>query len=307
VRVNRLNIWNLLLVLLCVYSINAQAQRRSSSFNRNHAYEMGLSIGPTYYQGDLSYGPVTLQMTKLHAGIYGRYYLGNFLAVRLGFDFARIAGDDKVAASKYDEYTAIEEGGVGKQADYRDRMKRNLNFYSNIAELNMLFEYHIWNPYNRGSGKLVVPYVFGGLAYFHFNPKTVDRYGTIVELRNFQTEYHKTYSLNQFAIPMGVGVKINPGAAINVSFEIGYRKTFTDWLDDVHHNFAGAPAANDVYLQQLSDRSSEVDPKWGQMWSQTSINPNKYVRGNPKDKDSYILCSINITKTFSSHGSCTNF
>jgi len=304
--IKHLHIYLFSIALLSVGVVNTKAQG-GSGFNRNHAYEIGLSIGPTYYQGDLSYGPVTLQMAKLHAGIYGRYYLGNFLAARLGFNYARIAGDDKVAGSKYDEYMNMNDPYNTKQSDYRDRMKRNLNFYSNIREVNLIFEYHIWNPYNHRRGKLIVPYVFGGIAYFHFNPKTVDRYGNVVELRKFQTEIRKTYSLNQWAIPCGIGVKINPGAALNVSFEIGYRKTFTDWLDDVHHNFAGPPAANDIYLQQLSDRSGEVDPRWGNLWMQTSKNPNEYVRGNPKDKDSYILCSINITKTFSAHGTCTNF
>jgi hypothetical protein len=52
-----------------------------------------------------------------------------------------------------------------------------------------------------------------------------------------QTE-GKSYSKTSFAIPFGAGVRYRINRNLDASFEIGLRKTFTGYLDDVNGNYA---------------------------------------------------------------------
>ena len=43
----------------------------------------------------------------------------------------------------------------------------------------------------------------------------------------------KPYNLTQFAIPFGGGIKFRVSENVVLAYEVGFRKTFTDYLDDV--------------------------------------------------------------------------
>ena len=110
-----------------------------------------------------------------------------------------------------------------------------LNFASGITEVNLGLEYYI-TPLGDHS---LTPYVFAGIAVYHFNPYTRDTSGTKYFLKPLSTEGEgfaagkNNYNLTQFAIPFGAGVKLSLSENINVGFEVGLRKLFTDYLDDV--------------------------------------------------------------------------
>ena len=89
------------------------------------------------------------------------------------------------------------------------------------------------------------PYGFVGLGVFHFDPM-----GSLTSANGLQTWYRlqplrtegqgmteypnrKIYNLTQLNIPMGGGLKYEVSDRINVGFELLYRKTFTDYIDDV--------------------------------------------------------------------------
>ena len=93
------------------------------------------------------------------------------------------------------------------------------------------------------------PYALIGVGIFHFNPKgsITDAAGnkTWHELRPLRlegqgmTEYpeSKPYKLTQMNIPIGAGIKYFASERINLSTELLYRKTFTDYIDDVSKNY----------------------------------------------------------------------
>ncbi len=301
-------------LLSIILSLQASAQvklpsfkKLSSGFGTTQNFEVGLMFGPTYYQGELSMSVITPHLPSWQGGGFLRYNFSEILSVRAGYNYGKIKGDDGAWGRFYDPTVQSFDPGYANQLRYYEHRKRNLKFYSKIKEANLIFELNLWNPFKRKVGMRVVPYIFGGLAIFHFNPKTTDRYGTIVELKKYQTEIYKSYKLTQPCIPTGFGIKFNPSETWYVALEVGWRKTFTDWLDDVSHNYAGLPATNDVYLQQLSDRSGEVSPQWGNLWMLTTFNPNEYIRGNPKTKDSYFFCGVIVNRKFKSYQTCTNF
>ena len=116
---------------------------------------------------------------------------------------------------------------------------RNLNFTTGILEWNARVEYVLLDL----SDYRLSPYIFAGLAIFHFNPYTYDTAGRKVFLKPLATEGEglagraKPYSLWQPSIPVGLGAKFALSDNVRVGLEVGLRKTFTGYLDDVHTTY----------------------------------------------------------------------
>lgn len=180
--------------------------------------------GIANYKGDLQYNPkggkqISFKQPHFAAGIGLEYELSAKLYARFGATFGKIGADDK------------------KQPG---QDQRNLNFTSSIFDVMLGAEYYIIDPYEH----LVIPYVFAGVAYFHFNPYTFDATRTKVFLQPLSTEGQgfvtgrEPYSLSQFSLPFGGGVKLSISENVRVGAEISLRKTFTDYLDDVSTTYA---------------------------------------------------------------------
>ncbi len=269
------------LILLGISALAA-----SSAFAQD--IEGGIFLGTAQYQGDLSEKHITLPETKPSFGIIGRYYFGPRIDVGLTFSYGWIEGDDK----NYDED--------------KDRRKRNLNFRSSIFEVSPRVEVNIL-PYISNSKKYkLAPYVFGGVGFYHFNPKTDDPSGNEVALQPLGTEGQniggpgEKYGLWQFSIPYGLGIKYSLGNFWNLGVEVGQRKLFTDYLDDVSDRYPDFSNGNlSEKARELSWRADEVDPKY-------STPRSLGKRGDKNDKDLYVFAGFTLTKTIRRF-SCTNF
>jgi hypothetical protein len=82
-----------------------------------------------------------------------------------------------------------------------------------------------------------------------------------------------------------MGIRIKVGPFMNLTLEGGFRKTFTDYLDDVstvHHDPSKFPTA---LALALSDRGPEIGH---------APAVEGQIRGNPKAMDSYMLYSAKI-------------
>src|SRR5690606_14355526 len=83
------------------------------------------------------------------------------------------------------------------------------------------------------------PYLFTGISLMNFQPKARDDSGNWVRLRDLGTEGQglpgnaEKYKLAGLAIPFGLGFKYNLGLNWNLTAEMGYRASFTDYLADV--------------------------------------------------------------------------
>jgi hypothetical protein len=240
-------------------------------------FDMGGFAGTCLYEGDITNNFIGRANVAIGATL--RYNVTPYIAVRAGLTYGRIGGDDK-------------------QAKNVDRKMRNLNFKSPIVELSLIGEYNIFG-YNSGSRRRYpgmirskwTPYVFGGVSYFMFNPTTTYN-GKTIQLKSVPTEIGKSYSTMQLSIPMGLGVKYNLQRFWTVGFELGFRKTFTDYLDDVSGRAVDytAIAATDPEAAALSDRSREINANGG------SSFPANYSRGNSKNLDAYTFIGITIAK-----------
>jgi hypothetical protein len=85
-------------------------------------------------------------------------------------------------------------------------------------------------------------------------------------------------------IPYGIGGRINVSPFFNVAVEVGWRKTFTDYLDDVSTDYLDYNSLSGT-RQLLADRGPELG---------YNPRPEGAVRGNPDKNDSYALYSVRI-------------
>ena len=180
-------------------------------------FHVNLFAGTSNYQGDLQDKRFTFSQSHLAGGVGISYDLSDKFSIRSGVTLAKVSADDKYG---------------------RNRL-RNLNFTSNLTEVNLGLEYYI----TRLQDHALTPYVFAGIALYHFDPYTRDTSEAKYFLKPLSTEGEgfvdgkNNYNLTQFAIPFGAGVKLSLSENINVGIELGLRKLFTDYLDDVSSTY----------------------------------------------------------------------
>lgn len=236
---------------------------------------LGIFGGLANYEGDLVDKPFAAKQTNGSLGLSLNYELTDKLMLRGGYTFARINGADA-----YSKDPALRA--------------RNLSFETAISEFSLMVEYYMNDLYDRKYS----PYIFGGLAVYHFNPYTYDSANNRVFLKPLSTEgeglagYPKPYSLTQLAIPFGGGLKFVITNNIRLGIELGMRKLFTDYLDDVSTNYADQAdllAAKGQLAVDLSYRGDEVaggNPAYPAKGQQ---------RGGAKYKDWYYFTGLHLT------------
>lgn len=235
---------------------------------------LNLFGGFSNYQGDLQTKRFTLNQANLAIGAGLQYDFTPHIAARLGFNYGKLEADDKV------------NSGFLKA--------RNLNFQTSLFEGSLLLQYTLFDL----SEKRISPYIFGGAAIFHFNPYTHDANGNKYYLKPLSTEGQgfiegrKEYSLTQFAIPFGGGVKFQVTDNVALAFEIGLRKTFTDYIDDVSTRYVdefALYAARGPKAVELAYRGGEVKD------GNPAYPAAGTVRGGAKQKDWYYFSGFTLT------------
>ena len=74
--------------------------------------------------------------------------------------------------------------GASDQFNNPDLVFRNLSFQSNIIEWNLLGEYTFLGYHQ----KKFSPFIFGGIAVFHYDPYAYDTLGQKIYLKPLSTE-----------------------------------------------------------------------------------------------------------------------
>jgi len=219
---------------------------------------VGFGLGTSNYYGDLAPYRTPLASTfKMIRWSMGGNYTRHFtprLAARASFNYARIAGDDYIMNRSSKRETNI-------------FYARNLSFRNDLKEFSIQGIFKLI-PDNRSYDRRpqVGVYLFAGVALTAHNPKALDSLkGDWIKLQPLGTEgqgnegYAKPYSLVQFAIPFGIGARYKINSRFDVSAELGFRKTFTDYLDDAHGAYADpALFADNPLALALSNRSGDV-------------------------------------------------
>jgi hypothetical protein len=261
--------------------------------------EIGMLLGTSHYMGDLSDEKINFNNTYFAASLFGRYNFSDKIAVKGMASYGHISGDDKQSSKEISKI-------------------RNLNFYTDIFEFSVHMEYNLLrNDLKNLHNRPFIPYIFGGIGVFNFNPKTdyVDTLGQkrTVELQPLATEgqgstaYNdrKKYNLTEIMIPMGIGFRARISDAFCIGFETGVRYTTTNYLDDVGGYYANnniVKANTGPVAAFLSDRSNEIIP--GLYHKEEELRSSKQTFQN----DIYFISGITLTYLIRSRGQgCPNF
>lgn len=180
---------------------------------------------------------------------------------------------------------------------------RNLSFRSDIYEADIVFEFSFWNFGLGATDKTWAFYLFGGIGAFYFDPMAsyTDADGTLqwVRLQPLHTEgqhsieypERKPYRLLQMSMPFGVGIKARLNKTFSLNIDYSFRKTWTDYLDDVSTTYVGADVlqsnSDDPEMAiRMADRSGEAVEGY--------VNAAGIKRGDDSLNDWYACMHISV-------------
>ncbi len=287
----------ILFIVLLAFSLDAGAQ---------YQWDYGIKLGAANYLGDIGGKELErrdfvvdmhLRQTRWAIGGYGRYKFSKRFSVAANLDYMRIEDADKFTT-------------------YAPRRARNLHFRNDMAELALRGEYTLWYDNDVGNRGFYNPdfklYVFGGVAAYYSNPKARLVYdGTNMEdpgdkvvgdyvnntwyaLRNLRTE-GATYSAVGVAIPLGIGFYFTHNKTWRFGWEMSWRTTFSDYLDDVSTRYYQPNPKNpddmalalDLQSQTYADLIGQVNEERPANSSGVgSINDYRYQPGNLPENQS---------------------
>jgi hypothetical protein len=270
----------LLFSVLCVQQVTAQYESIVQEG------EFGISAGAAHYFGDLN-PRAKLNRPKPALGLFFRKQLGNYTALRVAAHYAQVGYSDV----------------YNTQNEYEHR--RNLSFNSNIFEFTVQGDFNFFRFVPADPDYCFTPYLTFGAGVFNFDPYAYLN-GKKYFLRPLGTEGQgtaaypdrKPYSTMAMCFPIGVGVKYAINSRMNLGFEVVYRFTTTDYLDDVSKTYVGAdkfptlPDGSPSVAQLLQDRSYETgDP----------IGIEGRQRGYSKQNDAYVMAELSISFNLTSY------
>jgi hypothetical protein len=307
--------------------------KRMSSFKgkkfgfKSKAYNaLGLSINAFNYYGDLSPKPGTtstdIGYTRPAFGLSFMHRFGPRYSFLVQYMHGTLQGSDVASA----DYSDPENG--------KYRYWRNLSFRNKINELSAMAYFDLFeNDAKYMSRPKWTPYIFLGLATFLHNPQAqapatdlsgnpLPDAGEWVDLRPLGTEGQystldptdvnygiKPYSKFQVAIPMGFGARFRLNDVLDLWAEIGFRYTFTDYLDDVSRNYVDLGVLNSPLSKAMSYRSNELPPNqlpplqtytgrdnvvYETIPGYGQENPDTF-RGKKDQRDVYMVTSFRLT------------
>lgn len=245
-----------------------------------------LMAGVSNYQGDLLPIIFTFKQSQPAFNANIKYQLSDHFYLRTGIGAGSIQADDK------------------KNRDYLK--PRNLNFKSNIAEVNIGIEYDVFNVEKIS----VTPYFFSGIGVFHFDPYTRSTAGEKIYLKPLSTEgqglkeypARKPYQLTQACIPLVAGIKYAPCINLQVSYEFGFRKLFSDYLDDVSESYV----SEEVLLHNRGPKAVEISYRGDELAGGSNAYPTSATqRGNKKEMDWYYFTGLKVSLRLGAGGICS--
>lgn len=295
----------LLLSTIFVQKAAAQNYTRANDWKK-YRKEVILQVGVTEFLGDLGgqnrigtdYSPVDLEfsLTRPAVSLAYRYKIAKNFNWHSSFNYLLVAGDDKLTTEPF-------------------RNNRNLNFKSNVFELATRLELSYFSKkagHRYGIKKTLARrhksrtwelMGFVGVGGFYFNPKGKHpTTGQWIALYPLHTEGQglpngpKQYKKYSISIPMGVAWRTIINKVWCVGLEVNYRKTFTDYMDDVSTTYYDKVKLREAYGQTSVTMS---DPSLGDIPTATMPNGDgTFAQRGDDEKDSYVSAQITIGRFF---------
>lgn len=188
--------------------------------------EAGFFLGTTTYQGDLAENHIEPNELNFAFGGFLRYHFGYNFKMRGNVIYGEISGSDLNAKEKY-------------------LSDRGWSFNSNIVEMSLLMEYHNFGRARSNDVGLFwaqfSPYIATGIGVANFDPNIKEN--NPLNTGNFPELDARTSTLT---LPVIAGFQYDLNEYWIITFEVGSRFTFNDYLDGVSLN--GNPDKNDLFI-----------------------------------------------------------
>lgn len=257
------------LILVLLFPVNVVAQ----------SFTLDVQAGFSGYQGDLQAKRFSMEKSHPAINLGASWWITPQIALRASGMLTHVEGSDRAA-------------------DGTLRNPRNLHFKSRILEAQLSGAYYIFHPDDRNW----MPYVFAGVAAFHFNPYTRTINGERVYLQPLGTEGQnltsypdvKEYKNVQLAVPFGFGVMFPITNRVQLGAEFGLRKLFTDYLDDV----SGVYADSTILANNRSPLAAQMAYRGNELTGNPPYPAAGAQRGNPANKDWYYTTTIRLSYAF---------
>lgn len=239
-----------------------------------------FSINAMNYLGDIvprgSWGSTPINFTRPGFTASFAHRFGPRYTFRAGLSYGRLQSDDFEVADPNGE-------------DSQYRWVRNASFRNDIWELQAVAIFDLLKNEGTSLNRVdLTPYVLVGAALFHHNPKArvpesyvlpadqnahfdFPNAGEWVSLQPLGTEGQnadldpndvnfgsKPYSLWQFAIPIGIGVRYRLSDQLDISMDLTFKWLFTDYIDDVSQHYVDLGALDSDLARAMSNRSKEA-------------------------------------------------
>ncbi|MBW6489980.1 MAG: hypothetical protein K0B15_02185 [Lentimicrobium sp.] len=230
-----------------------------------HYGEIGIFGGGSYYLGDLNPGRQFF-LTKPAFGGFLRHNFNDRTAIRAGFTYGTIQGDDLRSKANTD---------------------RAINFTSHVSDISAVFELNFFEYFIGSLRHFITPYMFAGGSVFYFNPKAeYPGFSDQLVLHNLRTEGQnpgEMYSRWQFSVPFGIGFKYSLNSFMGIAASWTMHKTFTDYIDDVSTTYYFDP-------QDPDDPNRPIDepPKRPKIEAEKASDPTgAHMKGMQRGDSSY--------------------
>jgi hypothetical protein len=263
-----LNKWIVCAFIFCSWSASAQTYKTTNWGVNAYigASNMMGDLGGSNFIGSRGVFDYDFRANRLAIGMGINLHTGGSFSFGLNFLATRLYGDDKFSKQEFQEL-------------------RNLCVRTDLLEADFLIEYR---PFSRSKGFNRF-YLYSGVGGIYYQPKA-ELNDDWYKLRDMGTEGQYLangvgpYSELDVVIPYGLGYKFRLAKSTSLILDLGFRKTFTDYLDDV----------STVYPDPVAMQLSSNTPPQGAALADRSVipNPTGYERGNPDKMDSYHILSL---------------
>ncbi len=235
-----------------------------------------LGGGANWYSGDLQNDIPPIKEIHPSASIGVSYDVTSRARLKLETMFGGVSGSDANSSNAAVRY-------------------RNLNFSSKLSEVALLYQYDLISP----AKSAIVPYVFAGVSVYNFLPTTRDSIGRLVYLQSIGTEGQylsgniagkgEKYSLTQFNVQGGIGVRAQITEFMALGLEYSVRNLFTDYLDDV---------SSKSYISQQTFASQNQAAAYQFAYRGLGVFNQSLQRGNPNANDRFHTLQLKLTIGF---------
>lgn len=284
----------ILLLFLCnflTYNLYSQYYYYNDKyFNTPLLYELGVGVGFMNCVTDIGgadsdnanyINEIRVKNNKVSKSIYGSITYQGIIAARLEATLGMVEAADSTI--------------TGKSNNLISKNIRNLSFRSKISELTLTTEFHPLQLLGYELLPFVSPYVIGGVGWFHFNPQA-NLKGKWIDLKPLRTEGQgfseypdrKPYSLSQFNIPLGIGVRYEMNGMFNIRAEFIHRRLFTDYLDDASTKDLIDGTLFGKYLPPADAANARA------LYNRSTDGSKPIFRGHSQNNDAYMSLTLKL-------------